>query len=73
LRVLAERKVMGYPWVFPSSIDESFRRRLAEAFEDIRDPALLDLLRAKAYVGVTAEDYEEVEQLARKLGLLNTG
>lgn len=73
LKVLAERKVMGYPWVSPSSLDEGFRRRLVEAFKDIQDPGLLDLLRAKGYEAVTADDYMEVNELARKLGLLNTG
>lgn len=73
LKVLAERKVMGYPWVAPSSLDQSFRRRLSEAFEDIQDPKLLDLLRAKSYVPVTADDYKEIEELAAKLGLLRSG
>ena len=73
LKVLAERKVMGYPWVAPSSLDPGFRRRLAEAFQEIQDPALLDLLRAKGYVTVTPEDYDGVDQLARKLGLMSTG
>ncbi|MDP8975494.1 MAG: phosphate/phosphite/phosphonate ABC transporter substrate-binding protein [Actinomycetota bacterium] len=73
LKVLAERKVMGYPWVSPTSLDQSFRRRLSEAFEDIQDPKLLDLLRAKRYVPVTADDYKEVDELAAKLGLLRSG
>jgi phosphonate transport system substrate-binding protein len=73
LKVLSERKVMGYPWVAPSSLDQGFRQRLAEAFQDIQDPALLDLLRAKSYAPVTAEDYKEVDELARTLGLLTTG
>lgn len=72
-KVLGERKVMGYPWVSPSALDQGFRRRLVEAFEDIQDPALLDLLRARRYVAVTGEDYKEVDELARTLGLLNTG
>ena len=73
LKVLSERKVMGYPWVSPTSLDQAFRQRLTEAFQDIQDPALLDLLRAKSYVPVTAEDYKEVDELARTLGLLTTG
>ncbi len=70
LKVLAERRVMGYPWVAPASLDARFRRRLTEAFQDLQDPALLDLLRAKGYVTVTAQDYDPIDQLARKLGLL---
>ncbi len=73
LKVLAERKVMGYPWVSPSSLDQGFRRRLVEAFQDIQDPKLLDLMRAKSYVPVTADDYKEVDELAGKLGLLRSG
>lgn len=73
LKVLAERKVMGYPWVAPTALDEGFRRRLVEAFEDIQEPALLDLLRATRYEPVAAGDYKEIDELARELGLLNTG
>ena len=68
--VLAERRVMGYPWVSPASLDPGFRRQIVQAFEAIRDPALLDLLRAKGYAAVSPDDYTEVEQLARKVGLL---
>lgn len=70
LRVLAERRAMGYPWVAPASLDAVVRARLIDAFTSIRDPALLDLLGAERYEPVTASDYADIEQLARRLGLL---
>lgn len=73
LTVLAERRVMGYPWVVPASLDPGLRARLAEAFESIDDPSLLDLLRAQGYQAVGPQDYAEVDQLARQLGLVEEG
>ena len=71
LPVLAERRVMGYPWVSTTALDPGFRRRVVEAFEAIRDPVLLDLMRARGYAAVAAGDYDEVDRMARRLGLLS--
>ncbi|WP_188193967.1 phosphate/phosphite/phosphonate ABC transporter substrate-binding protein [Nonomuraea sp. SYSU D8015] len=70
LRVIEERCVQGYPWVMRTALGEPAGAALAEAFTSIRDPALLDLMRAKRYVTVTAADYDEVRRSAADLGLL---
>ncbi|MGI5288989.1 phosphate/phosphite/phosphonate ABC transporter substrate-binding protein [Nonomuraea polychroma] len=70
LRVLEERRVQGYPWVMRAALGERTRAVLTEAFTSIEDPALLDLMRAKRYVSVTAADYDEVRRTAADLGLL---
>jgi phosphonate transport system substrate-binding protein len=70
LRVIATRKVMGYPWVVRQALGEETHAALVRAFTSITDPKLLDLLRAKRYVPVTASDYQEVRQMAAKFGLV---
>ncbi|MDQ4069630.1 MAG: phosphate/phosphite/phosphonate ABC transporter substrate-binding protein [Actinomycetota bacterium] len=70
LKVLESRSVMGYPWVVRAdAVSEAGREALVGAFTAIDDPALLDLLRAKTYERVSASDYDEVRELATRLGL----
>jgi phosphonate transport system substrate-binding protein len=70
LRVIATRKVMGYPWVMRQALGDDAHAALVRAFTSITDPKLLDLLRARRYVPVTAGDYQEVRQMAAKFGLV---
>lgn len=70
LRVVESRRVMGYPWVASPDLDATSRKAVTDAFLAIRDPKLLDLMRAKGYAAVTAADYAEVRQHATALGLL---
>jgi phosphonate transport system substrate-binding protein len=70
LRVVETHKVMGYPWVAREGLDRPARDAIVRAFTSITDPALLDLLRAKRYVPVSAADYAEVRTFAADLGLL---
>lgn len=70
LRVIAQRQVQGYPWVMRERLGTAARQALTGAFTAIDDPALLDLLRAKRYVTVTASDYDEIRRQATELGLL---
>lgn len=70
LRVVQTREVMGYPWVGRTALGTEPLDQVRQAFLDITDPKLLDLLRAKSYVPVTPEDYEEVRREAARLGLL---
>ncbi|MFI6510316.1 phosphate/phosphite/phosphonate ABC transporter substrate-binding protein [Streptosporangium sp. NPDC050855] len=70
LRVLETRKVMGYPWVAAPDLDQSARGAIVKAFTEMSDPKLLDLMRAKRYVAVSATDYTEVRERAAALGLL---
>lgn len=70
LRVIAQHKVEGYPWVMRTALGEPAAARLTEAFLAIEDPGLLDLLRAQRYAPVSAADYDEIRERAPGLGLL---
>ena len=70
LRVVQTREVMGYPWVARTALGSAALEQVRRAFLDLRDPALLDLLRAKSYVPVQPSDYDEVRTEAARLGLL---
>lgn len=71
LRVIGTTDVLGYPWVARSDLGPATLDKVRQAFLAIKDPALLDLLRAKRYQTVTAADYEQVRQQAEQLGLLS--
>lgn len=70
LRVVETRQVMGYPWVASPDLNATSRKAISDAFLAIRDPKLLDLMRAKGYAAVTTADYDQVRQQATALGLL---
>ena len=71
VRVIGESDpIEGYPWVVRDDLSDKDERALTEAYLNIEDPELLDLLRAEDYEKVRAEDYDYVEEQARKLDLL---
>ena len=70
LRVVGTREVMGYPWVARTALGPQQLDRVRQAFLDLDDPVLLDLLRAQVYVTVSPADYDEVRRAARTSGLL---
>ena len=72
VRIIEESEpIEGYPWVARGALSEDLREQIVQAFLDIEDPVLLDLLRAESYERVEAEDYDYVEERARELDLLN--
>lgn len=70
LRVVQTREVEGYPWVGRTALGENALNQVRDAFLGLRDPALLDLLRARSYVAIAPGDYDEVRREAARLGLL---
>lgn len=70
LRSVAEIDVMGYPWVARSALGSTAHDAITQAFLDIDQPELLDLLRAESYEAVTPADYDEVRDRSAELGLL---
>ena len=73
IRVIEESDpIEGYPWAVRAAISDELKEQIAQAFLDIEDPALLDLLRAQGYQRVEPEDYDYVEERARELGLLTS-
>jgi phosphonate transport system substrate-binding protein len=74
VRVVEESEpIEGYPWVVRDALPDDLKREIAQAFLDLDDPALLDLLRAEGYERVEAGDYDYVEEQARELDLLTAG
>lgn len=69
-RVIETTDVEGYPWVVRDDLPEDTKDEVAQAFMNIEDPELLDLLRAQGYERVQASDYDEAEERARELDLL---
>ncbi len=71
VRVVAESEpIEGYPWVVRDALPEEDKQALAEAYLDMEDPGLLDLMRAESYERVDADDYDYTEKQARALDLL---
>lgn len=71
VRVIEESApIEGYPWVVRDDLPDKDERALTEAYLSLKDPELLDLLRAEDYKRVQASDYDYVEKQARKLDLL---
>lgn len=71
VRIVAESDpIQGYPWVVRDSLSSEDKQALTDAYLNIKDPKLLDLMRAERYEKVTADDYDYTEKQARALGLL---
>jgi phosphonate transport system substrate-binding protein len=71
VRVIEESEpIEGYPWVVRDALSDELKEQIAQAFLDIDDPALLNLLRADGYERVEPEDYDYVEEQATELDLL---
>lgn len=71
VRIVAESEpIEGYPWVVRDTLSDEDRQALLDAYLNMEDPELLDLMRAESYARVSAEDYDYVEKQARDLGLL---
>ena len=71
IRIVEESDpIEGYPWAVRTALSDDLNEQIVQAFLDIEDPALLDLLRAEGYERVEPEDYDYVEERARELGLL---
>ncbi|MEG6586356.1 phosphate/phosphite/phosphonate ABC transporter substrate-binding protein [Dendrosporobacter sp. 1207_IL3150] len=71
IKVLERHLVEGYPWVVRDSLDKQLEAKIVDAFLTMKDPVLLDLMRAEGFAKVSNETYAEAEQEAKRLGLLN--
>ena len=71
IRVIEESNAIeGYPWVVRNALSDELKEQIIQAYLNIDDPALLDLLRADGYEEVDASDYDYVEEQATELDLL---
>jgi phosphonate transport system substrate-binding protein len=64
--------IEGYPWVVRDALSDDLKEQIAQAFLNLDDPQLLDLLRAEGYERVEPADYDYVEEKATELDLLTT-
>lgn len=71
IRVLSESgPIEGYPWVVRAKLDKNLVDRIIQAFLEINDPELLDLMRAVRYEKIDAGSFDYIEKEASRLGLL---
>lgn len=74
VRVVEESEpIQGYPWVVRDDLPDDLEGSITDAYLNMEDPELLDLLGAEGYEPVEAEDYDYVEEQARELDLLTEG
>ena len=74
VRVIEESEpIEGYPWVVRDDLPDDLEGALANAYLNMEDEELLDLLGAEGYERVEAGDYDYVEEQARELDLLTEG
>ena len=52
VRVIDRMTVPGYPWAVRSKLDKDFVDKVVAAFQGIKDPDLLKLLKATSYTRV---------------------
>ena len=74
VRVIEESEpIQGYPWVVRDDLPDDVEGAISDAYLNMEDPELLDLLGAEGYERVEAGDYDYVEEQARELDLLTEG
>jgi phosphonate transport system substrate-binding protein len=61
---------VDYVWATRDGLDGALTRSIREAFLSLHDPAVLDVLRAKAYVAANDAEYADLRTVAQKLQLL---
>jgi len=61
---------VDYTWATTQGLDPQVRGKIRDAFLALKDPALLDLLRATKYVPSSAAEYADLRSTALSLHLL---
>jgi phosphonate transport system substrate-binding protein len=70
LRIVEQTLVQGYPWCVRAALAPELVEEITLAFEAIKDPDLLQLMRAQQYARVSSPDYDEVRREARRVDLI---
>jgi len=58
-----------YPWTMGGDLNEELRHAIKQSFYNLKDPALLQPLRADGFVPARDSDYDSVRRAAEVLGL----
>lgn len=59
-----------YPWAARSSLGVDFLNKLTKAFENLKDPAMLGLLKVEGYQKTVDADFESIRKAAKSLGFM---
>ena len=70
IRIVQETLVEGYPWCVRAKLDPALVDQITNAFLNISDADLLNLMRAEKYAKVTASSYDEARAEATRVGLV---
>ena len=65
----ASSAIPQYPWTMGSGLNEELRQAVKQSFYGLKDPALLQPLRADGFVPAQDSDYDSVRRAAQVLGL----
>ncbi len=59
----------NYPWTIRSGVDSETKKRVAEAFYRLSDPAVLKNLKAEGFAPAADSDYDVIRELGKVLNL----
>jgi phosphonate transport system substrate-binding protein len=70
VKVIGESKPFPqYPWVMQADLAADLKKRIKQAFYDLRDPDVLEPLKAEGFAPVDDDDYDSIRELAKLLDL----
>jgi phosphonate transport system substrate-binding protein len=70
VNVIAESdRFPNYPWVLSPELDQGVQEAVKTAFYALRDPRVLNPLKADGFGPVTDSDYDEIRRLVSLLGI----
>lgn len=70
VRVVKESEpAVNYPWTMQSNLDPALKKRIRDAFLQLKDPAVLEPFEAAAFRPVKSSDYDPLRALAKRLGV----
>ncbi|WP_455204966.1 phosphate/phosphite/phosphonate ABC transporter substrate-binding protein [Kaarinaea lacus] len=59
-----------YPWAASTNLGSDFLNKLTQAFENLKDPDMLSLLKVEGYQKTVDADFENIRKAAKSLGFM---
>ena len=70
VKLIAESKPFPqYPWAMQADLASDLKERIKQAFYELRDPEVLEPLKAEGFAPIADADYDSIRELARLLRL----
>lgn len=70
VKLIAESKPFPqYPWAMQADLTSDLKERIKQAFYELRDPEVLEPLKAEGFAPVADTDYDPIRELAKLLKL----